>query len=62
METIPALNSEIILKRPQTQKKIASMQEIHVLNKDVNVTEDEKINEMVQVSEEMAEYHHWQEP
>ena len=31
---------------------------IHVLNKDINATEDEKINEMIKVPEEIAEYHH----
>ena len=43
----------------KTKTKIASMQEkIQVLNKDINATEDEKINEMIKVPEEIAEYHH----
>ena len=58
VKKIPAL-SKNVSSNALKQKKIASMQEkIQVLNKDINATEDEKINEMIKVSEEIAEYHH----
>ena len=58
VKKIPAL-SKNFSSNALKQKNIASMQEkIQVLNKDINATEDEKINEMIKVSEEIAEYHH----
>ena len=51
---IPALRKNVSSNALKTKTKIASMQE----NKDINATEDEKINEMIKVSEEIAEYHH----
>ena len=57
VKKIPALRKNVFSNALKT--KIASMQEkIQVLNKDINTTEDEKINEMIKVSEEIAEYHH----
>ena len=57
VKKIPALRKNVSSNALKT--KIASMQEkIQVLNKDINATEDEKINEMIKVSEEIAGYHH----
>ena len=62
VKKIPALRQNFSSNALKTKTKIASMQEkIQVLNKDINATEDEKINEMIKVSEEIAEYHHWHE-
>ena len=62
VKKIPALRNNVSSNALKTKTKIASMQEkIQVLNKDINATEDEKINEMIKVSEEIAEYHHWHE-
>ena len=59
VKKIPALRQNVSSNALKTKTKIASMQEkIQVLNKDINATEDEKINEMIKVSEEIAEYHH----
>ena len=59
VKKIPALRKNVSSNALKTKTKIASMQEkIQVLNKDINATEDEKINEMIKVSEEIAEYHH----
>ena len=58
VKKIPALRKNVSSNALKTKTKIASMQEkIQVLNKDINATEDEKINEMIKVSEEIAEYH-----
>ena len=58
MKKIPALSKNVSSNALKT-KKIASMPEkIQVLNKDINATEDENFNEMIKVSEEIAEYHH----
>ena len=56
VKKIPALRKNVSSNALKTKTKIASMQEI--INKDINATEDEKINEMIKVSEEIAEYHH----
>ena len=59
MKKIPALSKNISSNALKTKTKIASMLEnLQVLDKDINATEDEKINEMIKVSEEIAEYHH----
>ena len=59
VKKIPALRQNVSSNALKTKTKIASMQEkIQVLNKDINATKDEKINEMIKVSEEIAEYHH----
>ena len=59
VKKIPALSKNVSSNALKTKTKIASMQEkIQVLNKDINATEDEKINEMMKVSEEIAEYHY----
>ena len=62
VKKIPALRKIVSSNALKTKTKKASMQEkIQVLNKDINVTEDKKINEIIKVSEEIAEYHHWHE-
>ena len=59
VKKIPALSKNVSSNALKTKTKIASMLEkIQVLNKDINATEDEKINEMMKVSEEIAEYHY----
>ena len=59
VKKVPALRQNVSSKSLKTKTNIGSMQEkIKVLNKDINATEDEKINEMIKVSEEIAEYHH----
>ena len=59
VKKIPALSKIVSSNALKTKTKIASMQEkIQALNKDINATEDEKINEMIKVSEEIAEYHY----
>ena len=59
VKKIPALSKNVSSNALKTKTKIASMQEnIQVLNKDINATKDEKINEMIKVSEEIAEYHY----
>ena len=51
VKKIPALRKNVSSNALKTKTKIASMQEkIQVLNKDINATEDEKINEMINVS------------
>ena len=52
VKKIPDLRKNVSSNALKTKTKIASMQEkIQVLNKDINATKDEKINEMIKVSE-----------
>ena len=54
VKKIPALRNNVSSNALKTKTKIASMQEkIQVLNKDINATEDEKINEMIKVSKKL---------
>ena len=49
----------VVKKIPALRQNVSSNAlKTKVLNKDINVTEDEKINEMIKVSEAIAEYHH----
>ena len=56
VKKIPALRKNVSSNALKTKTKM--QEKIQVLNKDINATEDEKINAMIKVSEEIAEYHH----
>ena len=58
MKKIPAFSKKVSSNALRPKKDSEHAREGTSLEQVINATEDEKINEMIKVSKEMAEYHH----